>query len=201
MDLSTPTTALASVQGFSYFLIFICFMLEGPILNFIVAFASSLGVFNVFIILLIAIGGNITADITYFYIGKLGGRSKFVQRYLHRSITSNRMNKINKFLKDNPKKTIITIKLTPIIPVAGIMLAGMTNMSLKKFLSVSIWLDIITCSIITAIGFYSGALFGMIFKYFDYGIYAIGIAIVLIVLFWLLIKYILAKISNKIEKI
>jgi len=201
MDLSTPTTALATIQGFSYLLIFISFMIEGPILNFIAAFASSLGFFNVFIILLLAIGGNVTADIIYFYVGRFAGKRKAVQNYLHRFINSKKIIKVKDFLKNNPRKTIITIKITPIIPVAGIMLVGMTDMPLKKYLSISIWVDVVMCSIITALGFYSGALFNTILKYFDYGAYAIGAVVVLTILVWLLIRFILKKVSNNIEQI
>jgi membrane-associated protein len=201
MDLSTPLVAFASLNGIGYFMMFLMLMIEGPIVNFVSSFASSLGYFNVFLVLPLAILANITADMIYYLMGRYAGKSKFVKKYMTRSMSHEKMEKTKFFLKKNPGKTIVAIKLTPFVPLAGIILIGMAEVPLKKFLSFSMWVDIIMCLVITMLGFYSGALFSMIFRYFEYGLYGLGLLVVLTLLFWIFIKYILKKISKRVEDI
>jgi membrane protein DedA with SNARE-associated domain len=201
MDFSTPAAALASVKGISYVVLFCLFFIEGPVVNFIAAFASSLGFFNVFAVLALAVLGNTSADLMYFYIGRLGKNNKAIQRYLERLLKKRRMNDFNCFLKENPGKAIATIKLTPFLPSAGIITVGMANVPVKKYLSVSIMVDVISCTIITILGYYSGALFNTMLKNFELGLYAVGFVAIFTFAFWYVLKIITARISKKIEKI
>ena len=200
MNISTPAAALASIQGLSYFIIFFMFLLEGPILNYVASFASSLGFFNIFIIFILAILGNFIGDIILYCIGRFGKKA-MVDSFIHKSLTSNRILKIKKYLKENPGKTITVMKITPILVTPGLIIAGAVNVSFKKFLFYSFLVSFLTAIVFCTLGFYSGQLFGVIYTYFTLGLYLIAVFILFVIGFTLLIKFLLDKISKKIEKI
>jgi membrane-associated protein len=197
MDLSTATSAFASLQGIGYVLLFLMFLIEGPIINYVAAFAASLGFLNVFIILILAILGNIIGDLIFYFVGKLGKRVT-IDKYLHRLLKPNKIKKIKEYFKNNLGKTLLVIKITPLIPAPGLILAGMSNVSLKRFLFYSFIISTITCSFITILGFYSGTGFSIIFDYFKYGAYLAGLFVIIILFFWWFVS---KRVSNRIEKI
>jgi membrane-associated protein len=200
LDLSTPAKILTSLEGLSYFIIFLIFIAEGPIVNFAAAFASSLGFFNVFIILVLAITGNIVGDTMYYFIGKFGKKG-IIDKFVRKSFNSSKIKRLNKYLQNNPGKTLTVIKLTPAFPIPGLILAGAANMKFTTFVFYSILISAIQCSFITVLGFYSGAAFSLIFEYFRYGSYLAAGLVILMVGFWLLLKFLSKKVTDRIEKI
>jgi membrane-associated protein len=197
LDLSTPASIVTSLEGLNYSIIFLLFLIEGPILSFIVAFAASLGFFNFFIILILAILGNFLGAVISFFIGKLGKKTT-IERYVERTFNKQRSKKIKKYLNDHPGKTLTVIILTPVIPLPGLILAGLLDMNIKKFIWYSLLITITYTSFLVFLGYYSGTAFIMISKYIKYGTY-IGSALIIaiIIVLWFLSK----KIPTKIERI
>ncbi len=197
LDLSTPANLLASLESFSYFIIFLIFIIEGPVVNYAAAFAASLGFFNVFIIFSLAVLGNVVGDLIPFLIGKLGKKSS-IEKYISKSMDKRRIAKIKKYLKHNPGKTLTVIKITPLIPTPGLILAGIVDMPVKRFIFYSFVISASYAFFLTVLGYYSGAAFVKIFGYFKYGTYLAGALAITFVALWLFLSQ---KISNKIEKI
>lgn len=200
MDISNPANVLASIQGLSYFILFLLFVWEGPVVNYVAAFASSLGIFNVFIIFALAVLGNVVGDLIYYFIGKIGKKT-VMDRYVKKSLKADKIKRIEQYLKDNPGKTIAVIKITPWLPTPGFILAGAMSMPLGIFIFYSFLISIATVTIITLLGFYSGALFAQIFNYFKYSAIVIAMLVVIVIGLWFLMKYIMQRISKKIEDI
>ncbi len=199
MDLSTAAGALSSIQGLTYSFILILFIIEGPILNYVAAFAASLGAFNVFIIFGLAVLGNFIGDMIYYYIGKVS-HATIVKKYVKKSLNSKKALKTKKFLETHPGKAMALIKLAPFIPTAGLIFVGMTKMPLKKFLFYSLLINILSCAFITILGFYSGLLFGVIFKYIKFSAYLIALGVVVVLLSWLATRYFIKKLSKRLEQ-
>jgi len=198
-DFSTAN-ALAYFENLGYLIIFLIFVVEGPITNFVAAFAASMGFFNVFIILILAILGNVVGDLIYFFIGRLG-KDSFIHKYIKNSLTEDKVKRIEKYLKHHPGKTLVVIKLTPGLPVPGLISAGAAGMEFRKFLFYSVVISAVQCSFITLLGFYSGAAFTIIYKYFKYADYLAAALTIIIVTIWILARVLSQKVSEKIEKI
>jgi membrane-associated protein len=197
LDLSTPANILISLEGLSYFIIFVLFLIEGPIFNFIAAFAASLGFFNFFVILILAILGNFLGAIISFFIGKLFKKST-IERYLSKSLSKQRSKRIKEYLNDHPGKTLTVIILTPVIPFPGLVLVGLLDMNVKKFIFYSLLITTVYSSFLVCLGYYSGTAFTIISNYIQYGTYlGSALVIMIIILLWFLSK----KIPNKIERI
>jgi membrane protein DedA with SNARE-associated domain len=200
MDLSTSAAALSSLQGYGYLIIFLLFIVEGPILNYVAAFSASLGVFNFWIILFLAILGNVVGDLIYYIFGRFG-KTGFIGRYVKKIYEHEKVSKLKEYLKNNPGRTIAIIKLTPGLPTPGLILAGVIDMPIVYFLFYSILFSIASASLFTILGFYSGVAFNTIYQNFNYGLLLITLTVFIIFGIWMLLKYLSKKAVRKIENI
>ena len=96
---------LQFLQTSGYGIMFILMLVEGPVITYIAAFAASLGIFNVFYVLILSFFGNLVGDLIFFFIGRVGKESS-VQKYVHKSINDTKMGKLKMYLERNPGKTI-----------------------------------------------------------------------------------------------
>jgi membrane protein DedA with SNARE-associated domain len=197
---SSPMGILAFLQTTGYFILFIVMIFEGPIITYAAAFAASLGVFNIFYIFILSFLGNVVGDLIFFFIGRIGKRY-VIDKYVSHWLKEKRIEKIRDYLKNNPGKTIVAIKLTPPLPAPGLILAGASEMSFKIFM---IYSSIVSASFsifLTALGFYSGVAFNTIANNFGYIELIIPGVIILTILVFILVRYLSKKISNRIERI
>jgi len=175
-------------------------LFEGPVVSYVAAFSASLGIFNIFYVLILSSLGNIVGDVILFYVGRFGKR-KSVEKYERDSLNPTKMGKIKGYLKRNPGKTIAAVKLTPFLPIPGLILIGSSDIKFRSFLFYSVLVSVIYCLVVVALGFYSGLAFLTIAKYVKYAEYLIGGAIIIGILTFFLIKFVSRKISNRIQKI
>ena len=198
--MTASSNALLFVQHHGYFLLFLLFIVEGPLFTYAAAFAASLGLFNVYLVLLVSILGNVIGDLLYYSIGRLGKKMHF-ENYFTKKIQKSKVKKIISYLKKNPGKTLAVIKLTPPLPLPGLILAGSVDTPLPTFLFYSFLITILSSTLIVILGYYSGTAFEKIATYLNYGEILIGVAFIFVILFYLLMKFLFRSVSHKIEKI
>jgi membrane-associated protein len=197
---TNPSGLLAFLQTNGYTIMLILMILEGPIVTYVAAFAASLGVFNIYYILVLSLLGNFIGDLGAFLIGRIGKRYS-VEKYVSKLISEKRMEKIKDYLKNHTGKTLAVIKLTPPLPVPGLMLAGASGVSFKKFFIYSSIVSVIYSISMVLLGFYSGFAFNTISKYVKYIEFIIGGSILLAIGIYLLFRYLSKQISIRIERI
>jgi membrane protein DedA with SNARE-associated domain len=200
MDFSTAASALSSVQNLSYLIVFLLIFVEGSITNYVAAFAASLGYFNVFIIFSLAIAGNFIGDVIFYSLGR-AGKKTFLKKHFGKATHSIKAKKLAAYLHRHPWKAMLIIKVTPWLPTPGLILAGIVKMPLKKFLSYSLLICTITAVIVTFLGYYSGALFSLLYTYAKYGAYLAGALVVLCICAWFGIRFLQKRVAKKIGKI
>lgn len=188
------------LQIHGYWIMFLLVFIEGPIITYIAAFAASLGIFNIYYVLLLSILGNTLPDLIYFLIGRIGKHEK-VKKYVSSFFNENRIKKIREKLRDNPWKTIIVIKITPTLPLPGFILSGTTELKLTKFLFCSLIVSAVYSIFFLILGFYSGLAFSTLARYIRYSEFLMGVAILLTIIIWLLLRFFLSEVSEKIERI
>jgi membrane protein DedA with SNARE-associated domain len=191
---------LQFLQTSGYGIMFILMFIEGPIVTYIASFAASLGIFNLFYVFILSSLGNIAGDLLFFFIGRVSKKAA-IYRYESKSLNPTRMNKLKMYLEKNPGKTIAVIKLTPFLPVPGLILAGASNVNLKKFITYSVLVTMASSLFMVLLGFYSGVAFLTIARYVKYIEYLIGGTILLIILVFFFFRFVSKKVSNRIEKI
>ena len=196
-DLPTTFSSIFSfIMNQGYFFIFLLMFLEGPIVTSAAAFAASLGYLNIYIIIILSILGNLVPDTLFFFIGRLG-RKKSVESYMVRlGLTASRIKNIEKNLKNHSIKTLIIVKITPFLPLPGIILAGFMKVPIRKFFYVDILFNIVATMIFAGFGFYFGIATDSLFKYLKIGEYALVLIIPLILLSYWIYKKLLKRLRN-----
>jgi membrane-associated protein len=191
---------LQFLQTSGYGILFILMIVEGPIITYIAAFAASLGIFNIYYIFILSSLGNIVGDLIFFFIGRVSKRGT-VERYLHNSLNETKMGRLKGYLERNPGKTIAVIKLTPFLPIPGLIVTGASDISLKKFILYSSIVSMIYSLSMVLLGYYSGVAFLTIAKYVKYIEFLILGTIIIVIGIIFLVRFISRKVSNKIERV
>ncbi|MEK6932966.1 MAG: VTT domain-containing protein [Nanoarchaeota archaeon] len=192
VDLSTSAGLLTFLQSNGYFIIFLIMFLEGPVITFAAAFLASLGVFNIYVIFLLSILGNLIPDTILFLIGKHSRINTIKKISEFFGLNKPIMEKIENVFSKHTTKLIIFFKLIPGFAIPGLALAGFSKVSFKKFFIISLTLNLLSAILFTVLGFYSGITVSSLLKYLKlekYILVAFGIFIIII--------FILIKIFKK----
>jgi len=185
----------------SYIIIYCLMFIEGPIVTYIASFASALGYFNIWIILILAILGNLVPEIIVYKIGGLLRRKNTAEKFVsYFGLHKKRIKWLEKNLKKHFIKTLFVIKAVPPLPTPGILLCGFLKVPFKKFILADIVFDIIYTVIFVSLGYYSGIAVSEFLNYFKLTECLLITALILIVLFYFLIKAVYSKIASKIKE-
>ncbi len=199
MVLNNSQAILSFIQTQGYFIIFIIMLLEGAIITYVASFASSLGIFNIYLILIISILGSVIADLIYYSIGRFL-KNSFLEEKIIKLIKQDKKKEIKEFLKNNLGKTILIIKLVPILPIPGFIIIGNSKSPFKKVILYSVVISLFYSLLFVSLGFFSGLAFNSIYKYIKYSEIIVGAIIILMISSIFILKKILEKISEKIKK-
>lgn len=191
----------AWVSGQGYILLFIALLIEGPVVTAAGAFASTLGVLDPWAVLTLSILGNLIPDALYYWLG-YWGRERFVDKYGHYfHITPEKIRKLENMYHEHAGKTLLAVKLLPVIATPGLIIAGVARVPLKKYAWWSILVTIPSSAIYFLIGYYSGAAYAKIVHYIDYGQYALLAVVIIFIIFIYFSRRISKWLSRNIQEI
>ncbi|MCX6766928.1 MAG: VTT domain-containing protein [Candidatus Moranbacteria bacterium] len=201
LDITNFAGAFQWVIEHGYILMFFAMLIEGPIVTVAAAFAAALGYFDVFIVFILSFLGDIVADVIYYFIGyfsRLAVIEKFGKFF---GLTEKRMHRIEALLNGHSVKTLIALKLTPVLPTPGLMLVGATKMSIKRFVKICSIIIFPRTIFLVIMGYYFGAAYEVMAKQFEknYWIFIFIVATVAIVYY--LFSRLLAYLGRRVEKI
>lgn len=197
MIFETFQAAFAFLISHGYFVFLIIMIIEGPIVNTVAAFASSLGYFNVWIIFLLAVLGDLIGDLIYFYIGKFG-RAFVLDKYGHHvGLTKERTLYIEKNLHKHFLKTLLIVKLTPFLASAGLIIVGASKVKVLKFIFGTLLITIPTCIFFTTVGYYFGLAIGAFVNIFK----NVSIIIIGVILLVIAAPYVYKLVASRIAKV
>ncbi len=170
------------IVGQSYTLLFIAMLIEGPVVTAAAAFGAALGALNVWAVLILSILGNLIPD-GFLYAFGYWGREKFVDKYGHFiGLTKPKIQQAERAIHKHAGKSLIAIKLIPLLATPGLVAAGIAKMDIKKF---AFWCVIITIPsslLYLLIGYYFGAAYSQLVHYLNIGGYIIAAAIAIVLL-------------------
>lgn len=183
------------IQPHTYIILFLIMLVEGPIITAVAAYASSLGYFNIWMIFLISVLGNLIPDILFYWIGR-SSRVKSVEFFINKYFLSeNSVKSMEKNLHLHFGKTFLVTKLCPMLPIPGILLSGFIRISFLRFIIVDIFFNLLYSVIFIIIGYIFGFAINNIFKYFKIGQYSFLGILVLVAFVYFIISRI--KINQK----
>ncbi len=200
-NLTTFSGAFNWVVAHGYLVILAGMLVEGPVVTAAAAFASSLGYFDIRIIFILSVLGDLLADVFYYFLG-YWGHIGLVEKFGSKvGLTKDRLSRIQNLLHTHAWKTLLALKLTPIIPAPGLMLVGATRMPIRKYISICTIIILPKCALFILLGYFFGSQYHKIEGLVNNGFYAIGIIVVIIILAGIIYKKTAAKIAGKVERL
>jgi membrane protein DedA with SNARE-associated domain len=200
-DLSTFSGAFQWVIAHGYILIFIAMLIEGPIVTVAAAFASALGLLNIYLVFVLSFFGDLAADVIYYSIGYFS-RLAVIERFgKHFGLSEKRMHRIESLLNGHAVKTLIALKLMPALPTPGLMIVGAVHMPIKKFTKICALIIFPRTIILVIMGYYFGAAYDMISRQLQERTFTFLIVIGVVFLIYYGFTKLLGYFSKKVEKI
>lgn len=204
MDIASSSTAFGWVVSHGYFLIFLAMLLDSPTVTIAATFAAALGYFNIFVIFALSLLAELLADVIYYGAGHIS-RLALVEKYgVYIGLSKEKIIKIENLLHTHAVKTLIAIKLTPVLSGPGLAVVGASRLPLKKFAITALFIALPRTALFMLVGFSSGKAYGVFSAAVNNVELSLAFLILLLALaysMYRLYRKITEKFSEKIEKI
>ncbi len=156
------------LQHYGYWVMLPLMIIEGPVATVIAALLASLGAFNIWLVLIYSITGDIIGDVFLYGVGYFQGLS-FVRRIgKYMGITEKLVMRMEKYFTYHGGKTIFLVKSTVGLSWATFVTAGIVKMDFKKFLKYSFLGGIVWSSFLVSMGYFYGYLWREIKQYIEW---------------------------------
>jgi membrane-associated protein len=170
------------LSHYGYWIMLPLMIIEGPVVTIISATMAALGAFNVFVVLIFSIAGDMIGDIILYGAGYKWGMG-FVRNFgKYIGITENLVTKMEKYFERHGGKTIFAVKSTTGLCWATFTAAGIVKMNFKKFVKYSFLGGVVWSSFLVAMGYFYGYLWRQIKQTIEWiGWIVFGAAVVTII--------------------
>jgi len=195
------TTLVPWIIDHGYFIFYLISIVEGTFTTVAAGVTTGFGYYNIYLIILIAIAGDLTADIIYYIIG-YKSRNMLLERYGHYlGMTKERIDKIERRVQKHFTETMLIVKLSPFIPVPGLIAIGASHVSIKKFIKMSFLITAPKSIFFALLGFYSIKTYMYLNIYINNISYIIGIVTLLSIIIYNLYRKITSYAIQKVDSI
>lgn len=159
-------------------------IIEGPVATLIAAMLASLGAFNVFIVLILSVAGDMIGDIILYGLGHKYGMA-FVHGFgKYMGITEKLVLRMGKYFEHHGGKTIFAVKSTTGLCWATFTAAGIVGMDFKKFVRYSFLGGVVWSGFLVAMGYFYGYLWREIkqtIEWIGWAIFILAVSSILII--------------------
>ena len=165
--------------SYKYPLIFVVTIVEGPIIMVMSGLLVRLGLAGFWPIYFTLMAGDIVGDTVWYNVGHYFG-NPLVNKYgKYFGLTPEIIEKTKAIFKNHEKKILFISKITMGlgVPIAVLVVAGMSQMSFKKYITTLFFGQIIFTGILISVGYFFGDIYVKINKDFQV-LSAIGFFIV-----------------------
>lgn len=171
-------------QKFAYLLIFIGIVLEGDIILFASAFLAYKGFFNLWYVLFIAFFAANIGDLLWYKAGHwLNNLSNLFNKFIKR------FQFLDNHLEVRPFHTIFVSKFTYGFHRLLFMRAGILNFNLVELSKYNLIPNTVWIIVVFGLGYFSGASFSIVKKYFLFT----EIGLFIFILLFFILEYFLSK--------
>jgi membrane protein DedA with SNARE-associated domain len=172
-----------------YLVIFIGTIIGGETVLLAAGFLASLGYLNIFLVVLVGGGGEIIADLIWYWIGNLNDK-RFIKKYgKYFFLNVQRIEQLKEFFTKHGGKTLMMAKFMYGIRTPILLIAGMAKMNFARFLLFNTLAIFILAVLFTLLGY----LFGHSLVSLDQYTVYVGIFMTIILLSILIVTFYLRK--------
>ncbi len=176
------------IHFWGYPLMFVLMFFEGPFATMIAAFLASQGFFNVGIVFILSVIGDVAGDIVLYYIGWLGGPKVIEKAQKFLKIGDAVVEKLKSNFHQNSERLVFVVKSTTGLSYVTFITAGALRMRLYLFVKNSILGGFVWSGLLVFLGYFFGYAAAEISQYIKYAGIIIFIAAILAVVALGLIK-------------
>ncbi len=156
------------LQHYGYWVMLPLMIIEGPVVTIISALLASLGAFNVWLVFIFSVTGDIIGDVFLYEIGYFRGLN-FVKRFgKYIGITEKLVMRMEKYFAKHGGKTIFIVKSTVGLSWATFIAAGIVKMNFKKFLKYSFLGGVVWSGFLVSMGYFYGYLWREMKQYIEW---------------------------------
>ncbi|HLM83656.1 MAG TPA: DedA family protein [Candidatus Bathyarchaeia archaeon] len=190
MSIFSSPDFLHLLPYWGYPLMFIFMLFEGPFATMISAFLASQGYFNIGVVFILSVLGDVLGDIGLYHIGYFGGPKIIEKAQKFLKIPDATLEKLKNKFHDNSERLIFYVKSTTGLSCITFTLAGALRMKFSKFLKNSILGGLVWSSILVFLGYFFGFAAEQISQYIKYaGVVIFAGAVLALVIITLYKRY------------
>lgn len=187
------------VISHGYSLFFIAAFFEGPLVTAAAGVAAALGYYSFPVIIALSVLADLTADLVYYTIGFWGRRTLITRYGSYVGLTQERIKSLERLLHRHAGKALIIIKLSPVIPVPGLIMIGSARVELKKFIRISLLIALPKSLLFGFMGFFAGRAYGRLSGVISNSMSLITFIMVIIFVAYFVYQKISARIAQEIR--
>lgn len=180
-----------------YAILFVLVAVEGPLITMVAGFLGSAHLINVYLAYFVIICADVISDMAYFWFGWWGGRQLEKRYSALTKLAPARLEKLQSFFLRHPKKAIIIGKLTHVVGVPVIIVAGISRIKFWTFVFYDTLGTIPKSLIFLVIGYYFGYASDALNRDLKYGTLIGGLIVLIFVGYILLGKYLEKKMIDE----
>lgn len=173
-----------------YWIMIPLMIIEGPIITIMASILSKLGAFNIFLVFIFSVLGDMIGDVILYGLGYKFGMNfaRKIGKYI--GITEKLVLKMERYFEKHGGKTILTVKATTGLCWATFTAAGIVKMDFRKFLKYSFLGGLAWSGFLVTMGYFYGYMWVRLKQYIEWaGWIAMALAILSIAAVQLYKKY------------
>ena len=180
---------LTLLQTYGYIILIPLAAFEGQVVALVSGFLVYLGIFHIVPVFIIFILGDFVPDVAYYWIGRLGNKKNFLEKYGNKvKIVSDNFYIIERLWNVHSKKTMMASKLAYGLSTPLLISAGLVKLPFKKFALYSFLMSIGQYSIILSLGFFLGHSYYLAAGYIENAGLIVALLVIIIVSIYVFIS-------------
>jgi len=175
---------IAWIAVYKYAVMLPIAVFEGPIITVIGGFLASQGILNVYAVYAVSLIGDTIGDLIYYALGRWG-RNTFLMKWARRlGASDQKIKKLEVHFEKHSGKTLFFGKISHGVGTVILIAAGVSKMSVGKFLWYNLLSSLPKSLAFVLIGYYFGEAYKRIGQYIDYTAWlTLSIAVIIIVIY------------------
>lgn len=153
------------LSRYGYWIMLPLMIIEGPVATIVSAMLARLGAFNIAVVFIFSVAGDMIGDVILYWLGYAFGMPfvNKVGRYV--GITENLVLRMERYFEKHGGKTVFSVKATTGLCWATFTAAGIVKMDFRKFLKYSFLGGLVWSGFLVSMGYFYGYMWATLKQY------------------------------------
>lgn len=195
----TTGEILQFIEVYKYLILFPLTIVEGTIVTVIAGFLASLGILNIFVVIVLAILADLVGDTIYYTVGRIG-RGRLIEKWGHLvGLSISSVRSLEKRYKLHAAKMLFVGKFALGLEVVSLVVAGVARVPYRKFIAYVFLPTVPKYTFYALLGYFFGSAYVTIGNILHDLVLAVPVFIVLLIGGFFVFRLIKPKVLKKIR--